>query len=500
MITVVFLITVALIAGMVSHVSPSQYLEIRTWYDLNAIRDNLGGSYLLMNDLDSTTPGYEELASETANQGKGWQPIGAFIHQQVDHGVLGFEGTFDGQGHEIRDLFINRPDEDVVGLFFRVGEEGVIKEIGVVNATVTGHLFVGTLVGWNHGAVRDSYFTGNMTGDGFFVGGLVGGNFGTVSDSHSTGSVTGNSSIGGLVGQNYGTVSNSYSSANVVGTLGVGGLVGTGAGTVSKSYFRGNATGEGFVGGLIGSNDIGGTLTNSYSTGSVTGNHTVGGLVGYTFDGTVSDSYSTASVTGNYTVGGLVGQNERSTVSNSFWDTETSEQTTSDGGTGKTTAEMKSMATFSGAGWNIIAVANPGTRNPSYIWNIVDGQTYPFLSWAQSSIPTNKQPVDVLSVIGPLSPINPGGPIVEITLKNVSSDPVTSLSATLQLNRAFNFNFDVTSSNPLLPDKSISARLTLITGGFSDNISYSLAINGTLQDGEIFSYTKQVQIVMLNNK
>jgi hypothetical protein len=86
-------------------------------------------------------------------------------------------------------------------------------------------------------------------------------------------------------------------------------------------------------------------------------------------------------VTGNHTVGGLVGQNERSTVSNSFWDIETSGQATSDGGTGKTTAEIRNIGTFSGAGWDITAVANPSTRNPSYIWNIVDDDTYPFLSW-----------------------------------------------------------------------------------------------------------------------
>jgi len=42
---------------------------------------------------------------------------------------------------------------------------------------------------------------------------------------------------------------------------------------------------------------------------------------------------------------------------------------------------MQDIATFSGAVWNIIAVANPGTRNPSYTWNIVDDVTYPFLSW-----------------------------------------------------------------------------------------------------------------------
>ena len=69
------------------------------------------------------------------------------------------------------------------------------------------------------------------------------------------------------------------------------------------------------------------------------------------------------------------------TVSTSFWDTQTSGQTTLDGGTGKTTAQMKSITTFSDAGWNVIAVDNAGTRNPAYTWNIVDTQTYPFLSW-----------------------------------------------------------------------------------------------------------------------
>jgi hypothetical protein len=42
---------------------------------------------------------------------------------------------------------------------------------------------------------------------------------------------------------------------------------------------------------------------------------------------------------------------------------------------------MENITTFSGATWNIVAVASSGTRNPSYIWNIVDDETYPFLSW-----------------------------------------------------------------------------------------------------------------------
>jgi hypothetical protein len=340
----ILLITVALIAGMVGcSLFPSQNQEIRTWYDLDAIRDNLRGSYILMNDLNSTTAGYEELASPTANQGKGWQPIGTKDDL--------FIGTFDGQGYEIRDLFSNRPAEMYVGLFGVVDERGVVESIGVVNANVTGYGGIGGLVGDNEGTVSNSYSTGSVTGSGW-VGGLVGVNLGTVSNSYSTGSVTGDERVGGLVGWNEAsTVSNSYSTGSVTGNYSVGGLVGASSGTVS----------------------------NSYSTGSVTGNSNVGGMVGEN-TGTVSNSYSTGGVTGDSSVGGMVGRNI-GTVSNSFWNIETSGQATSAGGTGKTTVQMKNLTTFSGAGWNIIAVANPGTRNPSYVWNIVGNETYPFLSW-----------------------------------------------------------------------------------------------------------------------
>jgi len=87
-------------------------------------------------------------------------------------------------------------------------------------------------------------------------------------------------------------------------------------------------------------------------------------------------------VSGNLSsVGGLVGSTVYGNVTNSFWDTETSGQVTSDGGTGRTTAEMQDIYTFSAVGWNITAVANPDIRNLAYIWNIVDDVTYPFLSW-----------------------------------------------------------------------------------------------------------------------
>jgi len=117
-----------------------------------------------------------------------------------------------------------------------------------------------------------------------------------------------------------------------------------------------------------------------------------------------------------------------------------------------------------------------------------------------ASSTTIQQPIEVVSVVGPIPPFNPGGPVVEITLKNVSNEPVVSLNASLGIIRAgpsdtpFTFNFNVNPSNPLLPDTTISTELTLIGGGFSDNVSYPLIIEGSLESGAEYSYTEQVQI------
>ena len=375
----IFLVTAALIVGMAGCVvndngyTPSQNLEIQNWYDLDAVRNNLNGNHILLNDLDSTTPGYAELASPTANGGTGWQPIGTQDNP--------FTGTFDGQGYEIRDLYINRPDEYFVGLFGYIYDAGIIKDIGVLNVTVTGCGSVGGLAGGNLGTVSNSYSSGSVNGN-LYVGGLVGVNYLTVSNSYSTGSVDGFSWVGGLVGWNSGTIDNCCSTGSVTaGSNTVGGLAGENDldGIVTNSYSTSNVAGSGdSTGGLVGWNR--GTLNSSYATGNVTGEADVGGLVGYNL-GNVSNSYSTGNVTGVTYTGGLVGENDEGTVSNSFWDTQTSGQATSAGGTGKNTTEMQDITTFSGATWNITTVSGIGERNITYIWNIVNNVTYPFLSW-----------------------------------------------------------------------------------------------------------------------
>jgi len=319
--------------------------QVADWYHLDNVRNYLSSYFILTSDLDSNSIGYTELASATSNEGKGWQPIAVNST---------FDGSFDGQDYEICDLFIDRSDESMVGLFGVLGDAGTIENVGV-NGNVTGQSNVGGLAGKNEGTISNSFATSRVIGTSN-VGGLVGFDFNgsTVTDSYAAGNVTGDSNVGGLVGWNKnGTVSNSYATGRVIGTSNVGGLVGKNSATTSDSYATGRVIGDDNVGGLVGKND-----NNS----------------------SVSDSYATGSVTGSSNVGGLVGQGQPADVTNSFWDTQTSGQGSSAGGTGKTTAGMMDFDTFDGV-WDITTVANSSTRDTGYSWNIVDDVTYPFLSW-----------------------------------------------------------------------------------------------------------------------
>jgi hypothetical protein len=110
---------------------------------------------------------------------------------------------------------------------------------------------------------------------------------------------------------------------------------------------------------------------------------------------------------------------------------------------------------------------------------------------------TTTTTIEVVGVVGPLPPYNPGGPSVEITLKNNAAEPVISLKATLELQQSYEFDFGVSESSPLAPGAIASKTQTLLNGGISSDISYPLAISATLQSGSVISYTVQVKISVL---
>ena len=193
------------------------------------------------------------------------------------------------------------------------------------------------------------------------------------------------------MGNNRGDVTGCYSLSAVSGDSWLGGLVGSNGiwdteGNVIDCYSTGEVSGSKYIGGLIGSNR--GDVAGCYSTNSVSGDSWLGGLIGSN-RGDVTHCYSTGTVSGSIFVGGFVGYNFNR-VTDCFWDMETSGQSSSNGGTGKTTIDMQISATFNA--WN-----NQGNNR----WTIDEGNDYPRLWWENASghviVPTfatNPNPID----------------------------------------------------------------------------------------------------------
>ncbi|MCD4830403.1 MAG: hypothetical protein K8R02_01185 [Anaerohalosphaeraceae bacterium] len=251
----------------------------------------------------------------------------------TDGGFQGteFTGSFDGDYHKISNLTIDTAgaNTDYLGLFGYTDNDAVIKNLGIENCSITGGI------------------------DSDVIGGLLGRNYGYITECYATGTLTGDRCIGGLVGMNSG-----WSEGN--------------RGTISYCYATASvSTDANCIGGLVGSNSNFSITTNCYATGSVAGDNCLGGLCGCNYlEAEIVKCYSTGAVSGDSDVGGLVGRSYYgATVSNSFWDKETSGCLYySAGGTGKTTAEMKTASTFLDAGWDFVDV-----------WDMEEIQTYPFL-------------------------------------------------------------------------------------------------------------------------
>jgi hypothetical protein len=312
---------------------------------------------------------------------------------EVDNYFQGtpFSGILDGKDHIISNMTI--VGGEYIGLFGLMNSGAEIRDLGVVDVNITGSdSYVGGLVGSNNpgGDIVDCYSTGTIRGISF-VGGLVGENTGYVTNCYSTGSIYGSSFIGGLVGSNGGNITRCYSSRAVSGTVSiVGGLAGANEGTITLCNSTGDVIGtKDIIGGLVGDNSYGGTVTNCYSTGSTHGEDGVGGLVGRNQQSSsVTNCYSTGVVSGTgSSVGGLVGSNG-SGVIRCFWDTRTSGQINSAGGTGKTTGTMQIAGTFLDAGWDFVGETENGIHE---VWQMPEEGGYPVLAILNGYTPPQLQ-------------------------------------------------------------------------------------------------------------
>ncbi len=278
-------------------------------YDVNDLQDienDLTAYYELGQDIDASD-------TVTWNGGLGFLTLGGWAG-------LDFTGQLDGKGYKVTGLFfsvIGLPR--MAGLFNLISPGSVIQDLGLEDVNISSQNMCAAFGRQNNGIIRRCHSTGVLYSEAPDCGGLIQDNgFGA-------------------------TIEKCYSDVDIncgVGGLG-GGLVGTNDGTITNSYARGDidALPFGVAGGLIGNN--GATITNCYSTGRVTA------AVGFQ--------------------GGLVGFGLAAFAVNCFWDTETSGQATSQGGTGRTTAQMRTRSTFTDAGWD-----------PVTIWGFFPG-SYPCL-------------------------------------------------------------------------------------------------------------------------
>ena len=335
------------------------------------------GNFAIGQNLDATT-------TSTLNGGLGFDPLSL--------GNVQFEGL----GHVIDNLTINRPTQSQVGLF-GIANGLTVSNLGLSNVNITGHDDVGALLGNSNNAVFSSYATGNITATTDNVGGLIGTNdAGNVTDSYFFGTVAGTNNVGGLVGTNVnsqinvGQINHSYARGSVNGTDDVGGLVGLSQdGVIHGSYATSNVTATGTaVGGLVGGNTTQGAVVGnfniidtSYATGTVSGVTHVGGFVGYN-EGNINNSYATGKSVSTSDVGGLLGIN-LGDINNSYWDTQGTGQaapiginnSTSSNLTGLTTAQMHQVSSFSN--WNNI----DATGGTNAVWRIYEGNTAPLLRY-----------------------------------------------------------------------------------------------------------------------
>jgi len=264
--------------------------EISNAYELQAMSQNPGANYTLVDDVD---------ASETDQwQPALWEPYSYSQSAATGFYPVGFSGSLDGNGHAITDLTTFSDGEAAPG--------GYVALFGTLDGAHVSNLSLENA-------------TTNASG-GFYTGLLAGSVYNDATIE--------NVSISGTM----------HSDANRLGPIG----------EVSEGEIRDvtadvDVSGSGeYVGGLVGRSLV--LVENSSATGDVTSNSSdaaVGGLIGRN-DGTVADTYATGSVAGGDAVGGLIGAvDSGTTVVNSYWDVNTSGQTDSAGNaTGLTTAQM----------------------------------------------------------------------------------------------------------------------------------------------------------------
>ncbi len=337
--------------------------RIATPDHLEAVNSNLTAHYTLKNDLDLDGRVYER----------------AVIAPFVDASSALFAGSFDGNGNTIRNLTIEGGDHGYLGLFGRIAVTGTVAELVLDNVDIRGAgKFVGGVAGWNRGGIVRCRITGMIAAGIDETAGIAARNdvTGHISGCYGAAIVRGEISVGGLVGVNLGLIESSQALQSVSNTGAwpyAGGIAGYNGGTIRRCFARGDVTTLGnHAGGLAGLN-VAGEIRECYARGAVSatgGAINVGGLVGRNYQGAIVHCYATGPVTGPTSAGGLVGTKDTGggyADTANFWDRESTGILSSSMGTGKSGVQMRTLTTFTAAGWDFADIWSlDSARNNGY--------------------------------------------------------------------------------------------------------------------------------------
>ena len=332
-------------------------IYICTAADLDAIRNNLSGNYVLMNDIS--------LADYS--DGEGWAPIGAYSDAP-------FNGKFDGNGHKITNLTINQFNENTnplisqfyenfVGLFGYISG-GSVNDLGVEIAVgeIKGYGYVGSIAGCIgcNSIITNCYSTGNISSSDYAAafscsGGIAGCvSMSSITNCYSTGNIFSADSsdyfdaysyaggIAGMIEDNC-SITNCYSTGNISSSAFSsfsGGIVGSiYNSSIANSYSTGDISSDSdfshsvfatysYSGGIAGESQGGSSITTCHSTGDISSDADFsysGGIVGSIYNSSIANCYSTGGIAANAATdysdsysGGIAGHIDNGSLANCY--------------------------------------------------------------------------------------------------------------------------------------------------------------------------------------
>lgn len=249
---------------------------------------------------------------EVPDEESNWTPIGSEDNP--------YRGQFAGLDFGIKNLTINFPGHDSVGMFRVLHKEGRVNVL-LKNAKIVGRNYVGAIAGFNYGTIS-SIVMGSVSGTDY-VGGLAGFNECKIdlNNIHFTYTqelrVSGTDYVGGIAG--YCTKEESdvcinmdlTLPVNVSGNQYVGGVVGLTTDTLRNIYInQGTVEGKNYVGGIVGYiNNYRKPVLASYSGCTVKAKEKYAGGIAGVSEGDIIACFTSGDVSGEECVGGIVGQN-----------------------------------------------------------------------------------------------------------------------------------------------------------------------------------------------